>query len=99
MSRKKQSRAVGKASLWERVGKHFEIDADMISGGGRVEIRGRSRVDVGGVKKIRSYTDTQVVLVMERGSLSVCGKRLECVLYQRGEAAVEGCIESVCFGE
>lgn len=99
MSRKREKRGREKQPLWERIGKHFEIDADMISGGERVEIRGRSRVEVGGVKKIRSYSETAVVLLLERGTLSVYGQRLECVFYRRGEAAVEGHIDSVSFGE
>ena len=88
-----------KPSFGERIGKRFEIDADMISGGERIEIRGRSRAEIGGVKKVRSYCDTEVVLAVSKGTVTVRGARLECVFYRRGEAAVEGCIDSVSFGE
>ena len=99
MSRKREQHGKEKHPLLEAIGKRFEIDADMISGGNRVEIRGRSRVEIGGVKKIKSYSDTCVVLLMDHGTLCVCGCRLECVFYRRGEAAVEGHINSVSFGE
>lgn len=88
-----------KRSFWEAMGGHLEIDADMIRGGSVVEIRGRSRVEIGGVTKIGSYSTECVVLVMNQGHLSVCGERLECVFYRHGEAAVEGKISSVCFSE
>ena len=85
--------------FWEGMGKSLEIDADMIRGGSLVEIRGRSRVEIGGVKKIGSYSTECVVLIMNQGTLSVCGERLECIFYRHGEAAVEGKIRSVCFAE
>ena len=88
-----------KRPFWEAMGSHLEIDADMICGGSIVEIRGQSRVEVGGVKKIGSYSTECVVLVMSKGTISVCGERLECIFYRRGEAAVEGKILSVSFSE
>lgn len=83
----------------EMIGKRLEIDADMIRGGSLVEIRGRSRVEIGGVRKIASYSTECVVLAMSKGTVSVCGERLECIFYRCGEAAVEGKICSVCFSE
>lgn len=88
-----------KRPFWEGMGRSLEIDADMIRGGSLVEIRGRNRVEIGGVKKIGSYSTECVVLVMSQGTLSVCGERLECIFYRHGEAAVEGKICSVCFSE
>ncbi len=99
MGQKREKRSRLRPTLKERFEKEFEIDADMMSGGGRVEIRGRTRVEVGGVKKIRSYSDTCVELLMDRGVLFINGRRLECVFYQRDAAAVEGLIDSVGFGE
>lgn len=99
MSRKREQSKREKRPILETFGKRFEIDADMIRGGDWVEIRGRSRVEIGGVKKIKSYSDTCVVLLLDCETLAVCGSRLECVFYRRGEAAVEGHIDSVSFGE
>jgi sporulation protein YqfC len=97
--RKERKKTGEKRPFWESVGTKLEIDADMIRGGSLVEIRGRSRVEIGGVKKIGSYSTECVVLMMNQGSILVCGERLECIFYRRGEAAVEGKISSVCFSE
>ncbi len=91
-------RGRGKRSdIWERIGKRFEVDADMIRCGERIEIRGQSRAEVSGVRRIVSYTDTRVVLLLNRGMVSVEGENLECVFYRRGEAGVEGKLRAVRF--
>ena len=96
--RKKQGqRQDGKRPISEVIGKRFEIDADKIRGGSRVEICGRGRVELGGLKKIDSYSDTCVRVLADEGILSVRGERLECVFYRRGEVAVEGRIDSVSY--
>ena len=86
-----------KGAFWEALEKRFEIDADMMRGGERVEIRGRRRVEVEGVNKILSYSDECVRLQLARGSIRIEGCRLECVFYREKEAAVEGKINSVNF--
>ena len=96
---KKVNEGEKKRPFREAVGKRLEVDADMILGGSVIEIKGRSRVEITGVKRIGSYTTECVVLVMQAGTASVIGERLECIFYRRGEAAVEGRITSVCFSE
>ena len=97
--RKKQREAGERRPFLENLSKRFEVDADMIGSGNRVEIRGRSRVEIGGVKKILSYTDDAVVLALANGTITVQGERLECVFYRQREAAVEGKIGGVFFDE
>ena len=75
----------------------MEIDADMIRGGERVEIRGRRRVEVEGVGKILSYERECVRLQLARETLRIEGCRLECVFYREKEVAVEGRIDGISF--
>ena len=88
-----------KPSLLGRIGERFEVDADMIRRGEWIEIKGRNRVEINGVKKIGLYSDTCVRLILGKGSVTVKGCALTCVFYQRGAAAVEGTVESVSFVE
>ena len=80
-----------------RLGKRLEVDADMIRRDEWIEIRGRSRVELGGVKKIVGYSETDVRVALKQGTVQVLGRSLECVLYRRSEVAIEGEILSVCF--
>ena len=86
-----------KRPFLETVGKRFEIDTDVMRGLGRVEIRGRRRVEVSGVKSIKSYADTRVQLQLAKDTLTVMGRRLECVFYRGDDVAVEGQIDAVNF--
>ena len=90
---------IGKESIREKVGKRLEIDAGMICGGALVEIRGRNRVEISGVKRIVSYTSERIELALVKEILSIAGQRLECIFYRSGEVAVEGKIQSVSFLE
>ena len=94
---KKTNDGVKRRPFREAVGKRLEVDADMFLGGSLVEIKGRCRVEVMGVKKVGSYTTECVTLVLHQGAVSIVGERLECIFYRCGEAAVEGRISSVCF--
>ena len=96
---KKTSEAARRPSFREAVGKRLEVDADMLLGGSLVDIKGRSRAEVAGVRRIGSYTTERVVLVLHQGAVAIVGERLECIFYRHGEAAVEGRIASVCFLE
>jgi len=96
--RKKSNEIKEKRPFLETISKRFEVDADMIGNGVRVEIRGRGRVEIGGVRRILSYSDDAVVLALTCGKMTVKGEGLECVFYRRNEAAVEGRIDGVFFG-
>ena len=96
---RKRRKAAERGNFWEVLNKRLEIDGDMLCGGSLIEIKGRSRVEVGGVKKIVSYGTERVILAIHKGTVSVTGARLECIFYRRGEAAVEGQIHAVSFGE
>ncbi|MBR4872428.1 MAG: YabP/YqfC family sporulation protein [Clostridia bacterium] len=97
--RKRRRAAERGKTFWETVNKRLEIDGDMLCGGSLIEIKGRSRVEVGGVEKIVAYETEQVILALRKGTVSVTGARLECIFYRRGEAAVEGQIHAVSFGD
>ena len=76
-----------------------ELDFDAIRRGELIEIRGRTRVDVGGVREICEYSSEQIVLSVEKGGVKISGDRLTCIFYRRGAAAVEGKIRLVEFLE
>ena len=99
MRRGKNGRAREGATFWESVSKKLEIDGEMLCGGSLIEIKGRSRVEVGGVVKIVSSGTEQVILALRKGSVAVLGERLECIFYRSGDAAVEGRIHAVSFSE
>ena len=92
-----EKKGKGKKPFLARLGQRLEVDAEMIRRDEWIEIRGRSRVELGGVKKIVAYSETDVRVALKQGTVQVQGRMLECVLYRRGEVAVEGDIRSVCF--
>ena len=79
--------------------RRMDLDFDAIRRGELIEIRGRTRVDVGGVREICEYLPEQIVLTVEKGRVKITGERLTCVFYRRGAAAVEGKIRLVEFLE
>lgn len=88
-----------KVPLFEKIEKRIELDADMMRSGEWIEIRGRNRAEIGGVRRILSYSDTCIQLTLKQGVLSVNGRDLECVLYRNCEVAIEGHIDTVSFSE
>ena len=95
---KKKKKRGDRPSIAEAMGKRLEIDADLMRNGVRVEMRGRQRVEIGGVRRVVSYADTCVRLQLTGETVAVTGCRLECVFYRDGEMAVEGRIDGVSFG-
>ena len=95
---KKKKKRGDRPSIAEAMGKRLEIDADLMRSGVRVEMRGRQRVEIGGVRRVVSYEDTCVRLQLTGETVAVTGCRLECVFYRDGEMAVEGRIDGVSFG-
>lgn len=86
-----------RAGMLERMSKGLDIDCDMLCRGFCAELRGRNRVEICGVRRILTYTDTEVSFVTSEGIFTVSGKRLYCASYKRGAVIVEGCIISLCF--
>lgn len=76
--------------MFERMSKGLDIDCDMLCRGFCVEMRGRNHAEICGVKRILTYTDTEVAFVTSDGIFAVRGKRLYCASYKRGAVIVEG---------
>lgn len=95
MHRRKEGKPKG--GFWETIGKRLEMDLDAVGRGELIEIRGRSRVEIGGVREICGYSPERVCLAIRNGEVEVRGTGLVCVFYRRGAAAVEGHIQAVEF--
>ena len=95
MHRRKEGKAKG--GFWEAIGKRLEMDLDAVGRGEVIEIRGRSRVEIGGVREICGYSPECVCLAIKNGEIEVSGAELVCVFYRRGAAAVEGHIRAIEF--
>lgn len=77
-------------SLFEKMSKGLDVDCDMMCKGFCAELKGHNHAEICGVKRILSYTDTEVSFVTADGVFSVKGKRLYCASYKRGAVIVEG---------
>ena len=89
----------GKARLGEWLIKRLDIPPELLSGGMRVELRGREYLMVEGCRRILTYTPTLVRLRLHRCVLAVEGERLLCQSYLSGAVTLEGWISGVCFEE
>ena len=83
-------------SFFEKINKGLDIDCDMLCRGFSAELRGKSRAEICGVRRIFTYTDTEICFVTSEGIFSVFGHRLFCISYKRGAVIVEG--EILCMG-
>lgn len=86
-----------RASFFESVTKGLDIDADMICRGFCAELKGKNRAEIGGVRRILTYSDRLVSFVTADGIFSVCGARLDCISFKRGAVIVEGEISAMGF--
>ena len=89
----------GKAGLREWLVKRLDIPPELISGGMRVELRGREYLTVEGCRRILTYTPTLVRLRLCRCVLAVEGERLLCHSYLSGAVTLEGYICRLGFEE
>ena len=94
---KKNNSAKERAGFMERIGRELDIDCDMICRGFGVEMRGRTRAEICGARRILIYTDSQISFVTPEGIFSVLGKHLSCVSYKRGTVIVEGRLTHMGF--
>lgn len=91
--------STGKAGLGEWLVKRLDIPPEFVSGGMRVELRGRSYLTVEGCRRILTYTPALMRLRLCRCVLAVEGERLLCHSYLSGAVAIEGHICRLWFEE
>ncbi len=101
---KKKSKGVGeaptgKAGLGEWLIKRLDMPPELLSGGMRVELRGREYLQVEGCRRILTYTPTLVRLRLCRCVLVIEGERLLCHSYLSGAVALEGFVNRLWFEE
>lgn len=75
----------------------LDIPADVVEGGLRAELRGRSTLTVNGCKRILEYTPSLIRLKVWRCVLCVRGTGLSCSSYFAGAVGIEGEIDSISF--
>ncbi len=75
----------------------LDVPSDILSGGLRIELRGRHTLLVHGCRKILQYTSEEMRLAMRGCVLCVTGERLICHTYLAGAVGVEGKINGICF--
>ncbi len=86
-----------RVGMFERINRRLDIDCDMLCRGFCAELRGKNHAEICGVRRIFTYTDTQISFVTADGIFSVRGQRLCCVSYKRGAIIVEGNIVGMSF--
>jgi len=86
-----------KSGLLEKMSKQLDVDCDMLCRGFSAELKGRNRAEICGVKRILTYTDSEVSFVTSDGVFCIKGARLYCASYKRGAVVVEGAIASLGF--
>ena len=68
----------------------LDIPSDIMSGGMRVELRGRNSMTVHGCRKILGYSPDRIILQMKNCVIEVRGSRLVCISYLAGAVGIEG---------
>ena len=86
-----------RASMRERLCARFDIMPDVFPDEMLIEIRGRNMFVLRGRGKIRSYSNTEVILSVRGGNIHVCGRRLFCSDYSNSATKIDGYICSVSF--
>ena len=77
----------------------LDFPPDILSGGMRLELRGRNTLLVHGCRKILHYTPQEMRLLVSECVLSVTGERLVCHSYLSGAVGIEGKVNSLCFSD
>ena len=92
-----KSKSNKKTSLIEYLSLKTSLPSDMISGGFRLEVRGRNLVIGFGCRRILKYTPRLIILAAGDFSVGVFGERLVCTTYHEGAVCIEGFVEKVVF--
>ena len=84
-------------SLIEFLSVKTSLPSDILSGGFRLEVRGRNSVICFGCRRILKYMPEKIVLASKDFSIGLSGQRLVCTAYHEGAICVEGFIEKIEF--
>ena len=87
-----------KKSLSQRISESFDIPVDALSKVSTAEARGNSEVCFGGCEVLVSYTETEAVLCLCDGLVSVLGEGLVLRSFSGGRIAVCGKIDCIRYG-
>jgi len=92
--KEKNSKGIAK-KLCEKL----DVTPDVLLNSHKVEIFGRSAINISGCKKILLYAPCEIRVALCDSMLSVVGRDLVCVAYSPAEVAIEGRIDNVLFKE
>lgn len=77
----------------------LDFPPDVISGGLRVELRGRNTLLIHGCRRILHYTPCEMRLSVADCVLCITGERLICHSYLAGAVGIEGQINGIFFAD
>ncbi len=84
-------------SLPEWLAVRLDVPPDLLSGGMRLDMRGRHNLTVHGCRRIAAYTPDCIRLILPRCTLAIRGERLICTSYLGGAVGIDGKIDSLSF--
>ncbi len=94
---KRNSVAENHPSLLEWLAVKLDMPSDALSGGIRLDMRGRNTLTVHGCTRILDFSPEAIRLSMGTCTVTVGGERLICTSYLAGAVGIEGMIRSICF--
>ncbi len=77
----------------------YDVQPEVLFGGCRLELRGRSSLAVDGCRGIIEYSPTKIKLRLKETKLSVGGASLTCDSYTHGEVLISGKINIMEFDD
>ena len=85
----------GRRPLPEWLAVRLDIPPDLVSGGFRVELRGRHALTVHGCIRIGAYTPEEITLAVRGGDVIISGERMVCPSYLAGAVGIDGRIDCI----
>ncbi len=80
-----------------KMSEKYDIQPELLLGGCRLELRGRSSLAVGGCRGIIEYSPSIIRLRLRDGKLTVTGESLTCDSYTGGEVLISGRVNIMEF--
>ena len=91
------SQASKKNGLIEYLSVKTTLPSDLLSGGFRIEVRGRNSAICFGCRRIVKYTPDNIVLAAKDFTVGILGEGLICTSYHEGAICIEGFIRKIEF--
>lgn len=82
-------------AIWNRLALAADLPDEPIPGQPLIEIIDNRRVLVENHKGVNEYGDTMIRIKVKRGSVCICGQKLELSRMVKGQLIISGIIESV----